>query len=121
MKKWISVLLAVLLACTACPAFAEEDLDALVDRGNEALNAGDYATALELYTRAADAGNARGINNLGWLYQNGLGVEQDYEKAADWFHKAVELGETNEAQVNYDKLIEEGKNPADYVPKDISF
>ena len=77
--------------------------------------------ALELYTRAADAGNARGINNLGWSYQNGLGVEQDYEKAADWFHKAVELGETNEAQVNYDKLIEEGKIPADYVPKDISF
>ena len=56
---------------------------------------------------------------VGELYRDSLGVKQDYEKAADWFHKAVELGETNEAQVNYNKLIEEGKIPADYIPKDI--
>ena len=121
MKKWIAVILAMFLACTACFAFAEEDADAIVDRGNEALAAEDYATALELYTKAADLGNARGLNDLGWLYQKGFGVEQDYEKAADWFHKAVEMGETSEGQINYDKLIEEGKIPADYVPKDITF
>ena len=68
MKKWISVLLALFLACTACLAFAEEDTDALVDRGNEALNAEDYATALELYTRAADAGNTRAMGVLGVYY-----------------------------------------------------
>ena len=49
MKKWIAVLISLLLVCSACIAFAEEDSDAIVDRGNEALAAEDYATALELY------------------------------------------------------------------------
>ena len=31
------------------------------------------------------------------------------------------MGETDEAQANYDQLIEEGKIPKDYAPKDITF
>ena len=93
MKKWITVLLALFLACTACLACAEENTGALVDRGNEAFNADDYATALELYTKAADAGNTRAITNLGRMYEYGLGVEQSYEKAIKYYKKASEMGQ----------------------------
>ena len=40
-------------------------------------------------------------------------------KAADYFLKAVELGEAEESQANFDKMVEESKIPMDYVPKDI--
>ena len=95
MKKWIAVFLSFLFVCTACLSFAEEatDADAMVDRGNEALEAGDYATALELYTRAADLGNARAVNNLGCLYEVGAGVEQSYEMAAACYRIASEMGQ----------------------------
>ena len=81
----------------------------------------DYGKAMENWTRSAELGYAPAFEGVGELYRDGLGVEQDYEKAADWFHKAVEMGETEEAQVNYDKLIEEGKIPKDYAPKEITF
>ena len=81
----------------------------------------DYEKAAMYYQLAADQDHAKALQNLGFMFQEGRGVEQDYEKAADWFHKAVEMGETSEGQINYDKLIEEGKIPADYVPKDITF
>lgn len=93
MKKWITVLLALFLACTACLTCAEENTGALIDRGNEAFNADDYATALEMYTKAADAGNTRAITNLGRMYEYGLGVEQSYEKAIKYYKKASEMGQ----------------------------
>ncbi len=41
------------------------------------------------------------------------------KEAADYFLKAVEPGETQEAQANSDKMAEEGKIPADYTPNEI--
>ena len=42
----------------------------------------DYAKAREWYEKAADKGDAKAMNNLGLLYDNGQGVAQDYAKAA---------------------------------------
>ena len=50
----------------------------------------DYAKALEWYEKAAAAGNADAMVNLGALYANGQGVTQDYAKALDWSSKAEE-------------------------------
>ena len=62
----------------------------------------------------------KSFNEIGKLYRDGLGVEKDDKKAADYFLKAVELGETEEAQANFDKVVEEGRIPADYtVSQDI--
>jgi TPR repeat protein len=41
----------------------------------------DYAKAREWFKKAADKGNASAMVNLGWLYQNGLGVARDYGRA----------------------------------------
>ena len=40
----------------------------------------------------ANEGDACAQNNLGLMYQNGRGVEQSYEKAAEWYLKAAEQG-----------------------------
>ena len=39
--------------------------------------------------KAANAGNADAMNNLGWLYQNGMGVAADDAQALAWYHKAA--------------------------------
>jgi TPR repeat protein len=54
----------------------------------------DAQAALMWFKKAADQGDARGMNGLGSMYANGDGglVENDQE-AEKWFRKAAELGE----------------------------
>ena len=47
----------------------------------------DPVKAVELYTKAAEAGNARAQCNLGWCYENGVGVEKDPVKAVELVHE----------------------------------
>jgi uncharacterized protein len=75
-----------------------------------ALNEGDYATALRLlgplanegnvaarkalaiindYCRDADKGNALAQFSLGFIYEKGLGLPQDYVRAHMWFSLAA--------------------------------
>ena len=46
--------------------------------GEAAVQRGDYATAMGLLRPLADQGNAAAQTNLGWMYANGHGLEQDY-------------------------------------------
>ena len=41
---------------------------------------------------AAEQGNATAQFDLGYFYDNGLGVEQDYKKAKECYEKAAEQG-----------------------------
>jgi TPR repeat protein len=59
------------------------------------LDAKDYANALPLLQRAAEAGNASAMYNLGVVYQNGWGVDKDYAQARQWYQKAAEAGNTD--------------------------
>ncbi len=36
----------------------------------------------------------RALNSLGWMYQNGLGVKQDYTRALFWHLRAAEKGDS---------------------------
>jgi Sel1 repeat len=38
---------------------------------------------------AAEAGHAAGQNNLGWMFEYGLGVEANQVKAIEWYQKGV--------------------------------
>jgi TPR repeat protein len=46
------------------------------------------------YERAAGAGDTEAMLKLGWMYQNGLDVIQDYDKAKQYYRKARDLGDT---------------------------
>ena len=116
MKKWFSLLLSLILICTFCLSFAEADGAALYEQGKAAFLAQDYETAFDSLAQSAELGYDGAYAFIGELYRDGLGVEQNDEKAADYFLKAVELGDTNEAQANFDHLVEEGRIPADYTP-----
>jgi TPR repeat protein len=49
----------------------------------------DYALALQLYQKAANAGYPAGYINIGILYEQGAGVPQNYIEARKWYEKAI--------------------------------
>jgi len=52
----------------------------------------DYTKALNLFQKAADAGYSGGMVDVGYMYENGYGVETDKSKALDMYLKAAECG-----------------------------
>ena len=52
----------------------------------------DYDQAMEWYLKAVEAGEACAMNQIGYMYQNGLGVELDYAQAMEWYLKAADAG-----------------------------
>ena len=53
----------------------------------------DYAKALKYYRIAAERGKMEAINDIGYMYDKGLGVTQDYSEAVKWYRKAAEQGD----------------------------
>ena len=65
----------------------------------------DYGKAMELYTLASAEGNSTAMNNIGWLYLNGLGVKRDLKAAVEWFEKAAQSDNTT-AMINLGNICE---------------
>src|SRR3974390_3814249 len=87
-KIGVSSLIFVLgcfLSSAACFAGDFED-------GQAAYKRGDYKTAMTIWTRAANKGDARTQTALGVMYENGRGVQRDYEQATFWYRKAADQG-----------------------------
>lgn len=89
---------------------ALEVVSALADQGNDdalylmedfayAFYAGNkdgidinFETAFKYYLKLTDYENERAMYNVGLLYEYGLGVSKDHEKAVEWLTKAKEAG-----------------------------
>ena len=84
-------------------------------KGLDAYNAGDYATALREWRPLANRGNARAQNNLGHMYYNGEGVPQDDVEAVKWFRLAADQG-NNSAKGNL-RNIETQLQRIDQIPE----
>ena len=46
------------------------------------------------YQKAAQRGDSTAQNNIGVMYANGRGVDQDYDEAINWFRQAARQGNT---------------------------
>jgi len=76
---------------------------------------GDYAAAMQLYTIAAEDGNAYAQYNLGFMYANGHGVPQSYAEAMWWYRWAAEKGHAG-AQYNLGVMYDIGQGvPPDHL------
>lgn len=57
-----------------------------------AASRGDYASAIRLWRRFANQGDAMSQYNLGQMYEAGQGVTRDFAEAAEWYRRAAETG-----------------------------
>jgi TPR repeat protein len=77
----------------------QNDGRALYLLGRMADLSGDYRRAVQLYERSSFTGNADALNGMGYLYANGLGVQVDDQRAANYYLQAIIAGSI-EAGVN---------------------
>ena len=71
--------------------------------GTAALERGHFSTALNAWLKAANQGDAKAQNNMGYMYERGLGVPQSYSKALHWYRMAAAQG-LAQAQFNIGTL-----------------
>jgi len=81
-------------------AAAKKDPDALfrlalVYRGGEGGEPVDYPRMLELVEAAAELGHLEAQYQLGYCYENGIGVPINVERAKFWYARAAERGHSN--------------------------
>lgn len=74
-------------------------------RGGEyvAYDRADTKSALRIWLGSAESGSAEAQNNVGEIYERGVGGQPDYTAAALWYQKAVAQGYTR-AMVNLGAL-----------------
>ena len=98
--------MTLLLASAAVIAGPLED-------GKTAAQRGDSATALRLWMPLAEQGVVAAQFNLGFMYDNGLGVPPDYAQAMQWYRQAAEQGYAD-AQYSLGSMYANGRG----VPRD---
>ncbi|SLN60842.1 tetratricopeptide repeat protein [Ruegeria meonggei] len=74
------------LCLFASPALAE------LEQARDLMEAGAFQAAREELMPAARSGNAEAEELIGVMYGLGLGVEQDYERAFEWYLRASMKG-----------------------------
>ena len=69
---------------------ALDNTDAMGSLGTYYLVTQKYAKALRWFEEAADLGNADAMDMIASMYENGIGVARNSEKAQEWHDKAEE-------------------------------
>ena len=102
----------LLIALGVCVAVTVGSLSvawADFEDGVAAYQRGDYATAVKEFRAVAEQGDTDAQYNLGFMYDVGKGVVQDYKKeAVKWYRKAADQGHTS-AQYNLGFMYDGGK------------
>lgn len=75
--------------------------------GLAAINAGNYKLALQEFQEAANQGNIEATYNLALMYDRGLGVSENKQKAATFYQTAAKQGYTS-AMLNLGTLYVNG-------------
>ena len=75
--------------------------------GIAAMKRQHYATALRAFRAEAEEGDAQAENNIGYMYEYGWGVPQDYNKAMKWYKRAAKKS-LAEAEYNVGILYHNG-------------
>lgn len=89
MKRWISVVAGVLLTPAMALASVQSGIDAYVN--------GNYPAAYEQWLPLAQQGDRDALHNLGILFLEGRGVEQNTGQAVSLLERAAELGSVSSA------------------------
>lgn len=68
------------------------EVEEAFQRAMAAKMKGDFGVLLKEMSALADKGYVKAQFRMGWIYERGLGVPQDYQKAREWYEKAMANG-----------------------------
>jgi uncharacterized protein len=88
--------------------------EAAMTRAASAFSRGDYINSVSALTPAALRGNPRAQALLGFMHENGFGVPQSYDAAADLYQRAAAQGDPF-AQSRLGLIYDKGHG----VPQDV--
>ncbi len=76
------------------PGIAHQDVRAIEARAHDfmAQDPPDWAAARDAFEQAAALGSLRARSYLGWMYEQGHGVDRDHAEAARWYSAVAEAG-----------------------------
>lgn len=105
-----------MLACSACvvatvfypQSLVANEREDRLNAGLAALERQHYATALRSWLPLAEAGDPEAQANVGYMYEEGLGVSQGFEAALSWYKKAADSG-SMQANHNLGMMFVHGK------------
>jgi TPR repeat protein len=88
-SRHLKIILALPFLCVLLPA---NTAHADFEKGMNAYQDKDYATALIEWMPLADAGDSQAQYNLGWMYKRGRGVPQSDDTAIMWLNLSATSG-----------------------------
>ena len=77
------------------------------DAGLKAIQQGQFAKAFKEWKPLAESGKTEVQAAIAVMYHTGRGVDQDYQQALNWYHKAAEKGDPA-AQANLGVMYAKG-------------
>ena len=107
--RWRKAFVIVTLICSQ-PLLAS-DREERLNAGLAALKREHYATALRSWLPLAEAGDPEAQANVGYMYEEGLGVSQQLDVAVGWYEKAAASG-SMQANHNLGMIFAEGRGAA---------
>ncbi|MGB0710215.1 MAG: tetratricopeptide repeat protein [Candidatus Puniceispirillaceae bacterium] len=87
LKKWVALLYLV-AATTSIPTPGSAE----IEHARDLMEANKFEAAYHELWPAARSGNADAEELIGIMYAMGLGVEQDYQRAFDWYLRSAMKG-----------------------------
>lgn len=79
-----------------------------LSKAARAYSRGEINAARKIWEELAAKGDAQAMNNLGTLYDQGLGVEPDAGRAFHWFASSANAGNPS-GMNNYGRMLERGR------------
>src|ERR1700753_2901007 len=108
-RNHLIVAVATWLILSASSAYSQS-----LQQGIAAYNRQDYVRASNIFIPLAERGLTPAQTWLGYMFQTGRGVPQNYTEAAMWYRRAAEQGDSL-AQYSLGLLYDKGQG----VPRDV--
>ncbi|MDD6910817.1 tetratricopeptide repeat protein, partial [Actinobacillus minor] len=102
-----TLLSTLLLSFAIAGNIYAETAEEKFNRAYQYIEQENYQVAFPMFKELAEQGDAGAQYNLGLMYDNGYGVNQDYHQAVKWYQKAAEQG-VLQAQFNLGFMYEKG-------------
>ena len=102
MNKTLVTFLTIIFCLTSSIGWSAD-----FQKGFNAYNKDDFATALREWTPLAEQGDVRAQYNLGQMYRRGDGVLQNYKTAVKWYRLSAKQGDAR-AQYNLGQMYRRG-------------